>query len=151
MAGRFTREMYDNCAFRQDTRQSTDPMEYQLDVTKFVNCGNLCRPKSVKPNPVLNVDVESSLLGLDRINSKCDQARQPLCYPSCLLTNDPRLPQNNSHVDPTACSWGHLNERATVKTNMSLPNGPGFVVPRPILCDGNSYYLDRSKIPMLRA
>ena len=71
MAGRFTRRMYDNCAFAQDTKQSTDPLELILDVTKYVHCKNICRPDTeYPPNAALLVDVESSLWGIDKLSSK---------------------------------------------------------------------------------
>ena len=58
MSGRFTRKMYDGCAFQQDVRQSTGSLDYQLDVTKYVNCNNLCQTKPYPPNSALLVDVE---------------------------------------------------------------------------------------------
>jgi hypothetical protein len=148
MAGRFTRRMYDNCAFAQDVKQSTDPLELVLDITKYVNCGNICRPSvEYPPNAALLVDVESSLWGLDKLSSKCDSAKHPFCGPSgCLLTKDPRVAP---HITPYACERGHLGEAAVITTNMRLPLNPGYRVPNPNVCNaqGNGYYVDPSIIP----
>lgn len=141
MAGRFTRNMYDKCAFAQDTRQSTDPLELVLDVRKYVHCDNICRPaKEYPPNAALLVDVESSLWGIDKIASDCDAAKHPFCGPAgCLLTNDPRVAP---HITPFACERGQAGDRAVITTNMRMPSGPGYVVPNPNVCNrqGNGYY-----------
>lgn len=142
MAGQFTRLDYDNCAYKQDLRQSTDPMNLIMDVTKFVNCNNLCRVPQ-KPVGQAKVDVESSLWGLDKVASKCDTSKHPLCGPSgCLLTNDPRL---GPHITPYACERGQSGDRAVITTNMRMPTNPGFVPTNPRVCDaqGNGYYVRR--------
>lgn len=147
MAGQYTRKMYDNCALQQDTKQSTGQLELILDPGKYVNCHNLCQPKGMAadhlPNGALLVDVESSLRGIDRIESKCDSAKYPFCEATgCLLTNDPRV---SPHMTPYACDWGHAGEKAVVNTNMRMPNGPGYVLPPPNPCgmQGNGYYATR--------
>lgn len=144
MAGRFTRQMYDDCAFNQEVRQSTDPLELILDVTKFVHCKNICQPTGkYPPNSAQLVDVESSLWGLDKLASKCDSAKHPFCGPSgCLLTNDPRVPP---HITPYACERGHTGENAVILTNMKMPSGPGYKIPNPNVCNkqGNGYYVKR--------
>lgn len=148
MAGRFTRRMYDGCAFQQDVKQSTDQLELIMDVTKYVNCENICRPaKAYPPNAALLVDVESSLWGIDKISSRCDSQKHPFCGPNgCLLTKDPRIAP---HITPYACEWGHLGENAVITTNMRLPLNPGYRVPNPNICNGqeNGYYIDKRKIP----
>src|SRR3990172_6306494 len=117
----FTRQMYDNCASAQNTKQSTDPLELILDVNKYINCNNMCRPsKEHHPQSALLVDIESSMWGLDKLASRCDAAKHPFCGPSgCLLTSDPRV---GSHIPPYACSWGHTGDRAVITTNMKMPN-----------------------------
>lgn len=133
MAGRYTRSMYDTCALQQNTKQSTDPLDLIMDTTKYVNCGNLCKPTGeFQPNGALLVDVESSLWGLDKVASKCDNAKLPFCGPTgCLLTNDPRIAP---HITPYACERGHVGDKAVITTNMRLPNGPGFSMPPPLNC-----------------
>lgn len=138
----FTRQMYDNCASAQNTKQSTGPLELILDINKFVNCNNICRPaKEYPPQSALLVDIESSMWGLDKLASQCDAAKHPFCGPSgCLLTSDPRV---GPHITPYACSWGHIGDRAVITTNMRMPKNPGFTVPNPNICDaqGNGYYV----------
>jgi len=135
--------MYDNCALQQNTRQSTDPLSLVMDITKYVNCNNLCRPnRQYPPNAALLVDIESSLWGIDKLASKCDSAKYPFCAPNgCLLNSDPRI---GPHITPYACDWGHLHDPAVVTTNMSLPLNPGYTVPSPHVCDrqGNGYYVN---------
>ena len=144
MAGRFTREIYDGCAFAQDVKQSTDPLSFQLDVTKYVNCNNICKPsRNYNPESAQFVDVESSLWGLDKLASRCDKAKHPFCGPlGCLLTKDPRVPP---HIDPIGCYWNHDGDKspAVIRTNMVMPNSPGYTVPNPHICDaqGNGYYV----------
>jgi hypothetical protein len=146
MSGRFTRKMYDECAIQQDVKQSTDPLELVLDVSKYVHCNNICRPAvTYPPNGALLVDVESSLWGIDKTSSKCDSAKHPFCGPQgCLLTKDPRVPP---HITPFACERGHEGDNAVVTTNMSMPRTTGYAVPNPRICDnqGNGYYVDHNR------
>lgn len=149
MSGRFTRKMYDGCAFKQDTKQSTDPLELVLDVSKFVHCNNICKPAAeYPPNSALLVDVESSLWGIDKLASDCDTAKHPLCGPNgCLLTNDSRVAP---HITPYACERGKDNENAVVTTNMQMPNHPGYALPDPNIChqNGNGYYNSHNRAPL---
>ena len=132
--------MYDQCAMQQDTKQSTDQLELIMDPTKYVHCDNICRPAAeYPPNAALLVDVESSLWGIDKVASLCDNAKYPFCGPAgCLLTNDARVAP---HITPYACSWGHMNDKAVIHTNMQLPNGPGFTAPNGQMCEG--YYAQK--------
>ena len=148
MSGRFTRRMYDGCAYQQDSKQSTDPLELILDVTKYVHCNNICKPANeYPPNAALLVDVESSLWGIDKLASDCDTTKHPFCGPNgCLLTKDPRVPP---HITPYACERGGPNDRAVITTNMKMPQHPGFRVPDTNIChaQGNGYYVDPKNIP----
>lgn len=147
MAGKFTRKIYDNCAYQQDVRQSTNPLELILDVTKYVHCGNICHPNGeYPPNPALLVDIESSLWGIDKLSSKCDKAKYPFCGPTgCLLTKDPRIAP---HITPYACERGRAGENAVVTTNISMPTDSGIRVPDPNICRSldNGYYVDYGKM-----
>jgi hypothetical protein len=139
--------MYDTCAIQQDQRQSTDSLELILDVNKYVNCNNICKPaEQYPPNAALLVDVESSLWGIDKLSSKCDSAKHPFCGPNgCLLTNDVRV---GPHITPYACERGHIGENAVITTNMQMPKHPGFRVPNQNICDaqGNGYYADPNRM-----
>lgn len=147
MSGNFTRRMYDSCAIQQNVKQSTDPLELMLDVTKYVHCNNICRPANeYPPNAALLVDVESSLWGIDKLSSKCDSAKHPFCGPNgCLLTNDSRVAP---HITPYACERGHTGENAVVTTNMQMPRDPGYRLPNTNVCSGqgNGYYVDPARV-----
>ena len=148
MSGGFTRRRYDDCSYVQDTKQSTDPLELIVDVTKYVNCKNICRPaKEYPPNAALLVDVESSLWGIDKTSSRCDKAKHPFCTPSgCLLTRDSRV---GPHITPYACERGHVGDAAVITTNMRMPTNPGFRQTNPNICDQqcNGYYSIRRNTP----
>ena len=150
MSGRFTRKMYDGCAYKQDTKQSTDPLELVLDVSKYVHCDNICKPAAeYPPNGALLVDVESSLWGIDKLASDCDTAKHPFCGPNgCLLTNDARVAP---HITPYACERGKGNENAVITTNMQMPTDPGYSLPNPNICreHGNGYYNDLHRGPVI--
>lgn len=145
MSGRFTRSMYDSCALQQNVKQSTDPLEFILDSSKYINNNNICRPTSNIPyNPAYLVDVESSLWGLDKISSKCDTSKYPFCAPNgCLLTKDPRVP---AHITPYACERGYAGEKAVITTNMRKPTDPGFRVAPQLSCSLNGYYTDYNMV-----
>lgn len=141
MSGHFTRKMYDGCAFKQDTKQSTDPLELIMDVTKYVHSNNICKPASqYPPNSALLVDLESSLRGIDKLSSKCDVSKHPFCGPNgCLLTKDPRIAP---HITPYACERGRDGDNCVISTNMRMPDHPGFRPPQPnaFESNGNGYY-----------
>ena len=141
MSGRFTRKMYDGCAFKQDTKQSTDPLELVLDVSKYVHCDNICKPAGDRPSQgALLVDVESSLWGIDKLASDCDTSKHPFCGPNgCLLTNDARVAP---HITPYACERGKANDNAVITTNMHMPTNQGYTLPNANICreHGNGYY-----------
>ncbi|MEM0354150.1 MAG: hypothetical protein QXW79_01075 [Thermoplasmata archaeon] len=144
MSGKFTRKMYDGCAFQQDTKQSTDPLEMILDISKYVHCNNICKPSSsFASNAGLLVDVESSLRGLDKVSSSCNGAKHPFCGTNgCLLTVDPRVPP---HTTPYACERGKIGENAIITTNMKMPTHPGYRIPNVNICGSqNGSYMDQN-------
>ena len=145
MTGRFTRKMYDRCASSQDLAQSTGPLELILDANKYVNCGNICRPlEQFSGDSAALVDVESSLWGIDKLASRCDEAKHPFCGPNgCMLTDDPRIPR---HTPPFLCERGRMGDNAVVTTNMEMPTDVGYKIADPNICDvRNGYYFDPSK------
>lgn len=138
MSGQFTRKMYDDCYYKQNVKQITDPLELVLDVNKYVNYNNICKPQINKPRNAADlVDIESSLWGIDKIASNCDTAKHPNCSSmGCLLTNDPRIPVNNT---PYLCERGKPGDvGAVVTTNMQMPNNPGYQLPNPNICHTNT-------------
>lgn len=133
MAGIYTRRKYDDCAFKQDIKQSTDSLELVMDITKYVNCNNLCQPaKEYRPQSASLVDIESSMWGLDKVSSRCETAKHPFCGPSgCMLTNDARVP---SYMPPFACERGPQGGPFVQTHNTQMPNGPGYNLPNPNIC-----------------
>lgn len=128
MAGKFTRKNYDECALVQQTNQSTAPLELIMDVNKFVNPNNICKPYGDRPmNAAQLVDIESSMMGLDKMASRCDSMKHPFCGENgCLLPSDPRIAP---HINPLACSWGRAGDTAVINTNMRMPANPGYNLP----------------------
>jgi hypothetical protein len=117
-----TRLIYDPCAYRQDLKQSTDPLAYQLYAGKYYNCDG-CRPEGGKftDNPLVLVDIESELKLLNRINTNCNNFKHPFCETgNCIGTFDPNLPP---YTTPWAC------ERDIVPNNIKKMTHPGYVLP----------------------
>jgi len=145
MSGHFTRKIYDDCAMRQRIDQSTSPLELRMDVTKYVHQNNICRPsKEYLPGSALLVDIESSLMGLDKISSNCDIDKHPFCGPKgCLLASDPRI---QPHITPYACERGRQGENAVVTTNMQIPSNVGYEMPQSSACGNqrNGFYSNNS-------
>ena len=142
MAGRFTRKSDDQCAIAQYTKQSTDPLELVMDVNKYINVNNICKPQGVTPpNAAALVDIESSMWGLDKLASRCDTSKHPFCGPSgCLLASDPRI---KPHITPYACERGQTGENAVITTNMRMPTNPGYSLTSTgaFNAQGNGYYV----------
>ena len=70
----FNRLMYDECACKQKTSDSTTPMEYQLYKGKFENC-NKCATEGAVPRDTISygelVSIESELRNQHRATSIC--------------------------------------------------------------------------------
>ena len=143
MTGRFTRKMYDGCALEQNVKQSTNPLELILDVNKYVNCNNICKPNGRAPqNAAQLVDIESSLWGIDKTASHCDYTKHPFCGPrGCLLTKDPRI---EPHITPYACERGYDGENAVITTNMKMPTHSGISIPNSNPCPNQTNNYNRT-------
>lgn len=116
MAGKFTRKMYDDCALDQDIKINNDSLELLMDVTKYVHTKNICGRTSNFANSSL-IDMESSLLGLDKLASNCNIAKYPHCSAlGCMVTN------NHEYNNPYACERGHTGDNAIITTNMKMPS-----------------------------
>lgn len=114
---------YDPCAYKQDLKQSTDPLAYYLYPGQGYNC-NGCRPdislSGHLPGSLQLVDVESELWGLTRINSECTDFKFPNCGAgSCIDTFDRNLP---GYISPWAC------ERDITPNNIRKATHPGFEI-----------------------
>jgi len=134
MSGQFTNLEYDGCAYSQRLKQSTGPLNWELDLNRFVNCNNLAAfhgGQSYPYNAVQQVDLDSSLKGLDTLASNCSGDKQPFCQSQgCITTNDPRVTGLN-YSPPDAYFWKHTNEPnqpGVISTNMNLPRNNGIQV-----------------------
>lgn len=125
MAGHFSKKMYDNCAFQQDVNQITRPYNLVMDDTKYVRKSGVCGDPSAIPRRASDlVDIESSLMGMDKTASHCNTSKHPFCGQNgCLLTNDPRI---KKHVTPFICDRGRDGDHSVITTNMKMPKHPGF-------------------------
>lgn len=98
MDSRLTGLRYDPCAAQQHHQQQTAPFEHMMDISKFVHPNRLHSGPESRPLGQLDiVDVESSLMGLDRVQSRCEGGRYPLCSENgCLINRDGRIPTNDT-------------------------------------------------------
>lgn len=126
MSGNLTRQMYDACAQEQYSKQSTDQLEFNLDINKYVNQNKLCTPdtNAVSQNTLALVDIESALKGIDKMASKCDADMYPLCGSNgCLLNNDKRIAPT---INPRACERGGIGQQAVITNNIPRPQSNGL-------------------------
>jgi len=77
--GSFNRSFYDNCEYRKDLRQSTEPLSYKLARYQFENC-NKCTYDGKLWAPFDFVNEESELRNLTRPASRCDEFKY---HPDC--------------------------------------------------------------------
>ena len=131
MSGQFTGLTYDKCAYTQELKQSTQPLEWELDLNRYVNVNNFAGYHSggfYPYNALDQVDIDSSLKGLDTISSNCSGDQQPFCYDKgCINTFDPRYASVWS--PPDAYQWKHSNDPnnpGVVSTNMNPPSSNGI-------------------------
>jgi len=98
-------------------KQSTKPIELTMDIDKYVHNRNICNPEQHNnTNYISLIDIESSLWGIDRISSDCDEYQYPYCEKNgCLVTGDNRIPP---HTVVYACDRGYEGDNAVITTNM---------------------------------
>lgn len=150
MSGYSTRRRYDSCANRQYTRQSTDPMNFNMEISKYVNCENFCRPSGFNSSDTSGyapVDIESSLRGIDRTASDCSINKYPFKGPKgAIVPNDSGI---MPHITPYACERGRIdeNKKAVIKTNMGPYKDSGLNKQNPTKCfeQGNGYYAGKNR------
>jgi hypothetical protein len=138
-----TKLMYDDCAHRQKTVDSTSLVNYHFFKGKFENCTS-CNVQRLELNEPTRegtiplVDIESELDGRTRPHTKCDQFKfHPKCdRPGfCINKDDPRVHVNN---EPSVCFNPKL-----AWNNIKKPNDVGYRLPNPNACDAK--YLKKSK------
>ncbi len=115
------RLMYDKCAYENQLKQSTSPLDYNLYTGKFENSAK-CRIEfgTVGGNGVSLfsgnlVDLESDLRGQSRLQSNCPSTQyNPLKagrndlkhQPACQIQYYPAVPTNVRGFDGSKCSFG---------------------------------------------
>jgi len=128
MSGIFNKTLYDDCAFKQRTMTSTEPLHYELFNGKFEN-GLTCKKNSgaFVANTWKTIgsrtDVESELQFRTIPLTKCATEK----YIACGFTGN-NGKKSNSY---TKCSNNivvtpYLCDRDIVPTNMKMPKGKGF-------------------------
>jgi len=88
MAGNFSRINYDECAYKKEIKQSTEPLSYMLEnyCSLPTNIKHLGTYAAAQPNHHIStfngdlsklVDVENQLKGVHRLRSKCTEEQFP--------------------------------------------------------------------------
>src|SRR5438477_10149593 len=83
MAGQYTRQSYDPAASAERTTRSTNPLSYRLDTNYAVNCNRCFAPYGPRSGPQGSdvvgeqVDIDSILRGVTKINSKSNKEQMP--------------------------------------------------------------------------
>lgn len=130
-----TRLLYDDCACRQRTVDSTSLVNYYFFKGKFENCTD-CHTQRLELNEPTRegtiplVDIESELDGRNRPHSKCDQFKfHPNCSRPgfCINGKDQRVHVNNP---PDVCFYPKL-----AWNNIRKASDPGYRLPNPYMCD----------------
>jgi hypothetical protein len=127
--GSSNRQIYDTCAYEKKLYESTSPLSYQLYFGAQENC-NKCtdnRNFNVKYQPNI-IDLESDLLNINRVSSKCDQFKySPTCKKSGMCT---------STFDKTNPVILDANVCPIVFSNIPRRTHPGYHLPNPNFCQG---------------
>jgi hypothetical protein len=122
--GGSNRLIYDECDFNQHVSDSTWPIRFALDMTKYENCSKCVQDKFYHPYDM--VDVESELRNQTRAASRCAGMKyNPACKttPQCMSTFAP----DAKIVLPGECC-------PIVYNNIKRRTDPGFVLPSNDIC-----------------
>lgn len=145
MSGYFSGLPYDTCAYSQYLQQSTAPLNWELDLNRYVNCNNLAAFHGGQNYPYSapnQVDLDSSLKGLDTISSSCSADKQPFCASQgCITTYGSEVASLN-YSPPDAYLWKHnneTNEPGVIGTNMHLPYSNGIKSTPTVTCRRDRY------------
>ena len=126
-----SRLIYDDCAYEQRLKESTNPLRYVLNPQKYENC-NKCRYELGLlggPNVSINsgnlVDVESDLSGRTRALTECSARKyKPKCaVPNGKCKNDTGIPYDCDECQPMK---RHLRTCKFTEYNRPTDNGLSF-------------------------
>jgi hypothetical protein len=128
MSGIFNRTLYDDCAFKQRTMTSVEPLFYELYNGKFehkVTCRKNDGSKLANNWTTIGprVDVESELQYRTIPLTKCATEKYIACGftgNNAKKSNSYTGCQNNVVITPFLC------DRDVVPTNMKMPKSKGF-------------------------
>jgi hypothetical protein len=135
----FARTLYDDCAYKQELKESTGPFSYQMFDGKYENCNQCVENNFLRPFDRDIVDIESELSNRSRLQSRCPSAQySPQCEKSskCISTFDKTNPVL---LPPEVCP--------IVRNNTRWTGGNGIVMPKSSNCTGvdvNTFYKNRS-------
>lgn len=112
----FNRLRYDNCSYQHELSESVGTLAYMLDPSRYENC-NKCRPElglvggtNVSHVSGNLVDLESDLMGVTRLASKCPQLKyQNPC---------PKGEMNQCHPEPIVIKQTPNKKGRVVDTTM---------------------------------
>ena len=82
MSGYYTKTIYDPLAYQESLKQSTGPLNYRLDANQAINCQQCFAPNGPRGMDAATargeeVDIDSVLRGVNKINSKSSYQQQP--------------------------------------------------------------------------
>lgn len=126
-----SRLIYDDCAYEQRLKESTNPLRYVLNPQKYENC-NKCRYELGLlggPNVSINsgnlVDVESDLSGRTRALTECSAKKyKPKCaVPNGKCKTDTGIPYDCDECQPMK---RHLRTCKFTEYNRPKDNGLSF-------------------------
>lgn len=98
MSGQYTRMKYDTDAYAEELGRSTEALSYMLDPNFANNCGQCFAPYGMMGGQTainatgLQVDVDSLLRGVNKINSKSNRQSMPESlddYPTQMMQDCP--------------------------------------------------------------
>jgi hypothetical protein len=128
MAGKYTRQSYDNEAYGERMTRSTDPMLYRLDTNFAINnnkCFSEYGPFNGQPDSIAigqQIDVDSVLRGFNRPNGKSNSQQIPESLDQFKLHNYPNC---SSRMEPEYSRFTHpaydIRGMTTSDLNLSYP------------------------------
>lgn len=122
MSGYFTRCMYDPCAEQENTRRKTAHSEFTFDINKYVNSSNSCDHVNGNYGLARLIDVESGLIGLDRVHSHCNGGKYPgTSQKGCNVGDN----TTNNYKSPYILERGDTKQ-SVVSSNIPKPTSTGI-------------------------
>ena len=83
MAGKYTNQIYDKDAYKEELNRSVQPGEYRLDINYVVNNNQCFAPygpwgnENGSSDTGNQIDIDSTIRGIDKIHSKSNKQQEP--------------------------------------------------------------------------